>query len=85
MFQAIKAQLQCLITYYRDLTSDDTGRLSLAKSILFWTAFTAGCVVWKLTVQGKLELDYFIVFLTWGSGHQLTSKWLDAKSNKEDK
>jgi hypothetical protein len=79
----IREQLTAARNYYIQLTSDDSGRPSLSKSILFWTAFTAGCIMWKLTVTEKLSIDYLIVFLTWGSGHQLTSKFLDIKGEKE--
>ncbi len=81
MWKIIKQLFKDAKTYYIKLTSDGSGEPSLAKAILFWTAFTAGCVIWKLTVQGKLTIDFFTAFLVWGSGHQLTSKWLDTKGN----
>lgn len=71
--------------YYIRLTSDDSGKLSLAKSILIWTAITAFIVVWKLAVTGNLTIEFFSVFLAWGSGHTLTSKWLDTKSVADNK
>lgn len=83
MFTFIKQRILMTHKYYINLTSDDSGKLSLSKSILFWTAVTGGAIVWKLTLQEKLTIDFFIAFLAWGSGHTLTSKFLDTKNQKE--
>lgn len=70
--------------YYIRLTSDDSGKLSLAKSILFWGSFSAGIIVWKMAILGTLTAEIFGLFLAFVSGHTLTSKWLDGKAQVSD-
>ena len=72
MFEKFKADL-------RELLTDDTGRLSLTKTMLLggWL-FVSGYML-RLIVSHQFTPDYLIIYIAFISGQHLTSKWLDGK------
>jgi hypothetical protein len=74
MFTKLKADIRQLIT-------DDSGRLSLAKTMLACGWLFVSGFIWKLIVTKTMTESYLVIYIALISGHQLTSKWLDKKDD----
>ena len=59
------------------LLTDKNGNLSHARVIALGVGFSATIFMWKLLIMNQMTIDFFIAYLTYGSGHQVFNKWLD--------
>ncbi len=66
-----------------DLFCDDSGRLSLSKTILGIVTIIACVIMLKLTYNQQMSPEYFLIFLSFGTGHASLNKFLDTKRPKE--
>jgi len=66
---------------HRELLSDASGKLQLAKVMLWFGFLFLSAFVWKLILTRTLTIDYFVVYAGFVSGHQLVSKYLDRNGN----
>ena len=74
MFTKLKADIRQLIT-------DDSGRLSLAKTMLALGWLFVSAFIWKLIVTKTMNESYLVIYIALISGQHLTSKWLDKKDD----
>ena len=68
-----------MIQFVRELFRDDSGRPSLSKTILGACALIACVVIVKLTYMKELTPEYYLIFLSFATGHASMSKYLDKK------
>ena len=68
--------------YYLELTSDDSGKISLSKTMLFLGFIFISLYMWKLMVMKEITIEFFVTYIGFISGHQLISKKLDKAGNK---
>ena len=59
------------------LQDNATGRYSHARIIAMLVAIAATIFMWKLIILGGMNLEYFIAYLAYGTGHQSLNKFLD--------
>jgi hypothetical protein len=74
MFTKLKADIRQLIT-------DDSGRLSLAKTMLAFGWLFVSAFIWKLIMTRTMTEAYLVIYIALISGQHLTSKWLDKDPN----
>lgn len=66
----------------RDSLQDSaTGKYSQARIITMLVAVAATVFMWKLVLLGGMQIDYFIAYLAYGTGHQTLNKFLDTRNN----
>lgn len=65
----------------RELLTDDTGRLSLSKTMLFGGWIFVSCYMIRLIVSHQFTPEYLVLYIAFISGQHLTSKWLDGKAS----
>jgi len=70
-------------SYIVELTTDDSGRKSLSKTITFWAFIFSTLFCWKLIIMGGFGVEYFTAYLASAAGHGLLSKFLDGKAGKD--
>jgi hypothetical protein len=69
-----------LATVFKESLQDNvTGRYSSARVIAMLVAFAATVFMWKLVLLGGMSIDYFIAYLTYGTGSAGLNKFLDNK------
>jgi hypothetical protein len=61
------------------LKDNATGLYSHSRIISMLIAFGATVFMWKLIIAGGMSIEYFIGYLTYGTGHQTINKFLDNK------
>ncbi len=61
------------------LQDNATGRYSHSRVIAMLVAVAATIFMWKLIILGGMNLEYFIAYLAYGTGHQSLNKFLDNK------
>ena len=61
----------------RELITDDSGRLSLAKTQLALGFLFVSAFLWELIVTKTITPEYLIIYVTFVSGGHLASKWID--------
>lgn len=71
--------IKTLFNYIKELTTDDSGRPSLVKNILFWGFISSTAIMWKLTVMGGMSVEYFGAYLMLVCTQHLSNKYLDNK------
>ena len=76
--------LRDLKNYIAELTTDDSGRPSLAKTILFWGMICSSLFCWKLIIMGGFTPEFFGIFMVGITGSHGLSKYLDTKSLNTD-
>lgn len=69
------AELSRLIK--ESLQDNATGRYSHARVIAMLVAVAATIFMWKLIILGGMNLEYFVAYLAYGTGHQGLNKFLD--------
>jgi hypothetical protein len=74
MFTKLKADI-------RELITDDSKRLSLAKTMLLCGWLFVSGFIWKLIVQNQMTPEYLVIYIALISGQHLASKWLDKKDD----
>jgi hypothetical protein len=67
---------------HRELLTDDSSRLSLAKCMLYFGWLFLTCFIWKLILTHTLTIEYFVVYAGFVSGHHLVSKFIDNKGDQ---
>jgi hypothetical protein len=78
MFTKLKADT-------RELITDDSGRLSLSKTMLGFGWLFVSAFVWNLIVTRQMTPEYLVIYIALISGQHLTSKWLDSRQPNDDK
>lgn len=68
--------------FVKDLFHDDSGRASMSKTILGIVTIIACVIMLKMTYNDKMSAEYFLMFLSFGTGHASLNKFLDAKKTK---
>lgn len=63
--------------FKESLQDNATGRYSHARVIAMLVAIAATIFMWKLIILGGMNLEYFIAYLAYGTGHQSLNKFLD--------
>jgi hypothetical protein len=72
--------LETLATIFKESLQDNaTGRYSSARIIAMLVAFAATVFMWKLVILGGMSIDYFVAYLTYGTGSAGLNKFLDNK------
>lgn len=69
-----KSKLGCFL-------QDSNGQLSHARLIAVLVGFSATAFMWKLTLMGQLNTEYFLYYLGYGVIHMNVSKALDVVNN----
>lgn len=54
-----------------------TGRYSHSRIIALFVALGATVFMWKLIIIGGMSIEYFVAYLTYGTGYQTMNKYLD--------
>jgi len=63
---------------FRESMQDNaTGKYSHARVIAMLVAVAATIFMWKLIILGGMNLEYFVAYLAYGTGHQGLNKYLD--------
>lgn len=62
-----------------ELITDDSGRVSLSKTVLFCGMISASLFCWKLIILGGFNETYFGLYLAAICGHANWSKIIDNK------
>lgn len=76
--EAIKLLLLKIFTILDDSLKDNaTGLYSHARIIAMLVALAATVFMWKLILTGGMTIDYFLAYLTYGTGAQTLNKFLD--------
>lgn len=76
--EAIKITLIKIFTIFDDSLKDNaTGLYSHARIIAMLVAIAATVFMWKLILIGGMNIEYFIAYLTYGTGAQTLNKFLD--------
>lgn len=69
---------QTLATIFKESLQDNaTGRYSSARIIAMLVGFAATVFMWKLVILGGMSIDYFVAYLTYGTGSAGLNKFLD--------
>lgn len=63
--------------FKESLQDNATGRYSHARVIAMLVAVAATIFMWKLIILGGMNLEYFVAYLAYGTGHQGLNKFLD--------
>ncbi len=74
MFSKFKADI-------RQLLSDDTSKLSLSKTMLFFGWLFVSGYMLRLIIGKEFSPEYLVIYIAFVSGQHLTSKWLDGKAS----
>lgn len=61
----------------QSLQDNATGRYSHSRVIAMLVAIAATIFMWKLIILGGMNLEYFVAYLAYGTGHQSLNKFLD--------
>ena len=61
------------------LQDNATGRYSHSRIIAMLVAIAATVFMWKLILIGGMTLEYFVAYLSFGTGFQTLNKFLDNK------
>lgn len=76
----MKALLIKIFTIFDDSLKDNAnGMYSHARIIAMLVAIAATIFMWKLILLGGMNIEYFIAYLTYGTGAQTLNKFLDNK------
>lgn len=59
------------------LCDSKTGEYSHARIIAMLVCIAATVFMWKLIILGGMNIEYFIAYLAYGTGHQTLNKFLD--------
>jgi hypothetical protein len=65
--------------FKESLQDNATGKYSHARVIAMLVAFAATIFMWKLIILGGMSLEYFIAYLSYGTGHQTLNKYLETR------
>ena len=63
--------------FKESLQDNATGKYSHARVIAMLVAFAATVFMWKLIILGGMSLEYFVAYLSYGTGAQSLNKYLD--------
>lgn len=63
--------------FKESMQDNATGRYSHARVIAMLVAVAATIFMWKLIILGGMNLEYFVAYLAYGTGHQGLNKYLD--------
>lgn len=66
------------------LQDNATGRYSSARVISLLVAFAATVFMWKLIIMGGMTIEYFLAYLSFGTGFQTLNKFLDNRDGARD-
>jgi hypothetical protein len=77
MFYWISKAFTKIGSWHREILSDDKGKLSLPRVMLWFGFIFLSAFIWKLIITHTLTIDYFVVYAGFVSGHSLVSKYLD--------
>ena len=67
------------------LKDNATGQYSHARVIAMLVAVAATIFMWKLIILGGMNLEYFIAYLSYGTGAQTLNKFLDNRDSARTK
>ena len=67
------------------LKDNATGQYSHARVIAMLVAIAATIFMWKLILLGGMNLEYFIAYLSYGTGAQTLNKFLDNRDHARTK
>ncbi len=69
-----------LATIFKESLQDNaTGKYSSSRVITMLVAIAATIFMWKLIILGGMSIEYFIAYLSYGTGTQSLNKFLDNK------
>lgn len=63
------------------LQDNATGRYSSSRLIALLVAFAATVFMWKLVILGGMTIEYFLAYLSYGTGTAGLNKFLDNRDN----
>lgn len=67
-----------LATIFKESLQDNaTGKYSSSRVITMLVAIAATIFMWKLILLGGMTIEYFIAYLSYGTGTQSLNKFLD--------
>lgn len=70
-------RLKILTILDESVKDNATGQYSHARIIALLIAFGATIFMWKLIILGGMQVEYFLGYLAYGTGHQALNKYLD--------